>query len=33
MTFNSEPLKEFSFDIGWETFYISANPEFILSGK
>jgi hypothetical protein len=26
-------LKDFSIEIGWETYYISNNPELILTGK
>lgn len=29
----NEPLKDLSVEIGWETYYVAANPELILTGK
>ena len=33
MTFNNEPLKDFSMEIGWDTHYIASDPEFIFTHK
>lgn len=33
MTFLNEPLKDLTIEIGWETFYIAADPELVFTGK
>ncbi len=33
MIFLNEPLKDFSMEIGWETYYIAADPQLLFTGK
>lgn len=33
MNFLNEPLKDFTMEIGWETFFISSEPDLIFTGK